>query len=367
MSSEDAVGLDINEQPDVEAGVSRDEAWTSYPIDELLIRNESRTVHDVLRRIDQGQFVMYPDFQRDLVWRRDKQSRLIESMMMRIPLPVFYLAEDQEGRMVVVDGLQRLSTFHDFVGNKFRLALPDREDLHGKQFRDLAPIHQNRIEDCNLILYIIDSKVPERARLDIFERVNGGEPLTRQQMRNSLYNGQATRWLKKEAGQDIFIQATGNSLRPRTMRDREFVNRFCAWELLSMGDIPDYPGHMDDFLASALSAMNRFIPSDFTRRFRRSMRNNFHVFGEHAFRKISIDRAGRSVINAAIWDVMSTGLARYSEGRVESRAEVLNGAFYGLMEDKDFWGSITYGTNSDNMVNIRFTAVNQMLYEVFGA
>lgn len=82
--------------------------WGDYPIDTLLIRCESRTVGDVLRRIEQGRFVMNPEFQRDFIWNEDKQSKLIESVLMRIPLPVLYLAENEQGRMIVVDGLQRL-------------------------------------------------------------------------------------------------------------------------------------------------------------------------------------------------------------------------------------------------------------------
>ena len=143
---------------------------------------------------------MDPDFQRDFIWPEDKQSKLIESVTMRIPLPVFYLAENEEGRMIVVDGLQRLSTFHRFVHDQLQLRLPERSELDRQRFSDLPPKLKNRIEDCNLIFYIIDSKAPDRARLDIFERVNSGEPLTRQQMRNSLFMGPATRLLKEASG-----------------------------------------------------------------------------------------------------------------------------------------------------------------------
>ena len=160
-------------------GSSEDSSLGEYPLDTMLIRNESRTVHDVLRRIGQGNYIMDPDFQRDFIWPTDKQSKLIESVVMRIPLPVFDIAENEDGKMVVVDGLQRLSTFRNFVNDGLALRLPDRPGLNGKRFSDLSPMLQNRIEDCNLTLYVIDAKAPERARLDIFERVNGGAPLTR--------------------------------------------------------------------------------------------------------------------------------------------------------------------------------------------
>ena len=237
-------------------GGDEDAGWGDYPIDTVLIRNEQRTVFDVVRRIDKGSFVMDPDFQRAFIWNEDKQSRLIESVLMRIPLPVFYLAEDDQGRMIVVDGLQRLTTFHRFLNNELKLKLPSQTELKGKYFKDLSPKLQNRVEDCNLVLYIVDTKVPERARLDIFERVNGGVPLTRQQMRNCLYMGGATRFLREEAATDLFKQATGGSLRSDTMRDREFVNRFCAFQLLDIGTYSN-TGEMDEFLARALKQMNQ--------------------------------------------------------------------------------------------------------------
>ena len=342
-------------------------SWGEYPLDELLIRNDHRTVHEVLRRIDQGRYVMNPDFQRDFIWPEDKQSKLIESVIMRIPLPVFYTAEDQQGRMIVVDGLQRLSTFRSFVNNQLKLRLPDREELNGKQFSNLPSKFQNRIEDCNLIFYIIDSKAPERARLDIFERVNGGVPLTRQQMRNCLFMGPATTFLKREAQSSEFLRATGGSLNQKTMRDREFVNRFCAFQLLGT---EGYRGDMDLFLAESLSRMNRMSRKELetlSEEHRRTLNNNLTIFGRHAFRKRSKWSDRRSVINASLWDVMSTGLSRYSERRIESSAGRLKSAIEELFEIEEFNNAITYATNGTPRVFARFKLSGRVLKELLGA
>ena len=342
-------------------------SWGDYPLDELLIRDDRRTVQDVLRRIDQQRYVMNPDFQREFIWPEDKQSKLIESVIMRIPLPVFYTAEDTEGRMVVVDGLQRLSTFRTFVNNKLKLRLPDREELHGKRFSELPPKFQNRIEDCNLIFYIIDSKAPERARLDIFERVNGGVPLTRQQMRNCLFMGPATNFLKRESKTNIFLKATGRSLNQKTMRDREFVNRFCAFQLLG----PDeYRGDMDLFLADCLIRMNKMQESDLEKlsvEHRRGLANNLTLFKRHAFRKHEPEQEWRSVLNASLWDVMSTGLSHYTEDRVKTCAGSLRQAIYRLLEDEEFNSAITYGTNATKRVRCRFEITLQRIEEILGA
>ena len=96
-------------------------SWGEYGLDSVFVRNENRSISDVIRRIDNKRYIMDPDFQREFVWPEDKQSKLIESCIMRIPLPVFYLAEAKDGRIVVVDGLQRLTTFHRFVKGHFRL------------------------------------------------------------------------------------------------------------------------------------------------------------------------------------------------------------------------------------------------------
>ena len=270
--------------------------------------------------------------------------------------------------MIVVDGLQRLSTFNRFVDGELPLRLRDQGELAGKRFADLSPKLQNRIEDCNLTLYIIDSKVPERARLDIFERVNSGEPLTRQQMRNSLYSGPGTRFLKQEAVTPLFLEATGWSLRTSSMRDREFVNRFCGFQLLPLDS---YRGEMDDFLADTLTRrMNKMKADELSRlsaEFQNGLYNNLIVFGEHAFRKHFEGQTRRSVINASLWDIMSTGLSRLPTSVVKSRADDLRDALHVLMDNDDFIASITYGTNATGRVNDRFRVASVMFREVFGA
>ncbi len=218
---------DGTQEPNIEGiGDAALDDWDDYPLDELAIRDERRTAEDVVRRIAQGRFVLDPDFQREFVWDEKKQSRLIESILMRIPLPVFYVAEDLQGRLVVVDGRQRLTTLQRFLTNKLFLQLPHRRDLNGLAFQELGVRLQNRVHDCQLLFYIIDHKVPERARLDIFERVNGGEVLTRQQMRNAIYCGPATNFLRDEASTELFIAATGRSLTLAKCRTASLLTGF---------------------------------------------------------------------------------------------------------------------------------------------
>jgi hypothetical protein len=346
----------------VEAG------WGDYPLDAVFVRTEPRTVGDVVDRIERRRYILDPDFQRDFVWLVPKQSKLIESCIMRIPLPVFYVAEAPDGRIIVVDGLQRLTTFYRFMRNQFRLtglgsSDPDvKHPLEGKLFKDLSVTLQERIADTPLTMYILDAKAPERARLDIFERVNSGEPLTRQQMRNALYNGPATNWLKEAAASPIFRNATGRSLNARTMRDREAINRFCAFKLLGPGT---YRGDMDTFLAQGLSALAGRTEAEraaLLKQFDETMALNAALFGEHAFRKsLSYGPgAARSVINISLFEVCAVTMADLNT-LTEVQEFSLRRAIVELLHDPQFANAITYSTNSTTQVRARFDRMEKAI------
>jgi hypothetical protein len=346
--------------------------WDDYPLDSVFVRTEQRTVGDVVRRIRADRYELNPDFQRDFVWSAEKQSRLVESCLMRLPLPVFYVAEAPDGRIIVVDGLQRLSTFRRFLDNELRLTFAERDDdgkpqnpLEGKRYNDLQLSLQERIEDSQLILYVLEAKAPERAKLDIFERVNSGEPLTRQQMRNCLYNGPATQWLKAAADSDDFLSATGRSLDRKRMRDREAINRFCAFHLLGYQNYRS--GDMDVFLAEALEQMNANSDdqrAELRRTFDRAMQNNFKLFGPHAFRKsILYPDGSRSVLNIAFFDVCSTLLRELDDERLQKFKDPLKEVISDLLRDDDFVYAITYSTNSRKPVWTRFEMMAAALDE----
>jgi hypothetical protein len=356
--------------PDVEGlEVSATDGWGDYPLDAVFVRTEPRSVADVVRRINNNRYILDPDFQRDFVWQPQKQSKLIESCIMRIPLPVFYVAEAEDGRIIVVDGLQRLTTFVRFLGNQFKLVGLASGDgssggshtLEGKLFKDLPLNLQERIQDTPLTMYILDAKAPERARLDIFERVNSGEPLTRQQMRNALYSGPATRWLREAAEGDPFRSATGQSLNPKTMRDREAINRFCAFKLLGRSHYTT--GDMDTFLAQGLVKLTSLTIQDHTtlrEAFDNAMTLNRQLFREHAFRKSLAAHdlaASRTVINISLFEVCAVTFSDIDQVMDATRRQRLKEAIVSLVRDNEFENAITYSTNSTMPVQVRFSAM----------
>jgi len=354
-NSEDIEGLDTSESI----------GWGDYPIDAVFFRKEQRTVSEVAKRIEAKRFILDPDFQREFVWSIRKQSRLIESCLMRVPLPVLYVAEAPDGRIIVVDGLQRLTTFVRYLKDEFGLnKLGDgKQDassgnpLLGKKFKELPLKLQERLEDTQLTLYILDSKAPQRAKLDIFQRVNSGEPLARQQMRNCLFNGPATQWLKKAVENKFFLKATGGGLSKKTMRDREAINRFCAFSLLGY---KQYKGDMDDFLAKCLKKMNEMGEKELdslAHAFHQSMKSNYELFRDHAFRKSLAKKnnmSARTVINIALFDVCSVTFSKIDPLIALNNVEKFRKMMIHRLSDGGFVDSITHGTNALRQVYARF-------------
>ena len=344
--------------PDDDAEVS------VYPLDDIMVRAETRTVAEVVRRIKADRFFMAPDFQRDFVWEPKKQSKLIESCVMRIPLPVLYVAEGTDGRIVVVDGLQRLTTFSRFLSDELALTgLGSGHPLNGKCFSGL-PIHlRERVEDTQLTLYILDRNAPQRARLDIFERVNSGSVLTRQQMRNAIYNGPGTRWLYDMSTEWAFLKATTGSLNAKTMRDREAVNRFAAFRVLGWESYGN--GDIDEYLARAIEHLNSASPktrSQLGEKFLLSMENNALLFGDHAFRKSLIEPLGqRSVINISLFDVLSCTLSDIPARVVSNAGDEISARIVSLVLNKEFEKAITLSTNSTIQVKTRFEMIENAL------
>ena len=133
--------------------------------------------------------------------------------------------------------------------------------------------------------------------------------------------------------------------------------------------IDQYKKDMDDFLAKSLEMMNKKSPEELGQlslRFRLGLQNNYDLFGRHAFRKHMPDQPDRNVINASLWDVMTTGLARFPESLVADRADTFRECFYNLLQNNEFSGTITYSPNSTKNVKKRFELADGIFKEVFG-
>ena len=273
------------------------------PYDPKLIRVDTKpfSIYQVIEMIRAEDIDLSPDFQREFVWLDiTRKSRLIESLLLRIPLPVFYLAQDEDGRFRVVDGVQRLTVIRDFVNNKFKLKnLEYLRDCEGKWYKNqnrpdedsLAQIYVRRIDQTQLFFNIIDPQTPEKVKYDIFRRINtGGKSLNRQEIRNCLERTHARNFIKKLAQSEEFLLATRHSISPTRMADNEIVLRFIAFYLLdhNLYGQTAYKGDMDAYLDNTADLLNKLSLKDLEIveiAFKQAMENAYFLFSERAFRK----------------------------------------------------------------------------------
>ncbi|MFB6806391.1 DUF262 domain-containing protein [Streptomyces sp. NPDC056387] len=352
------------------------------PFDPDLIEVQTRnpTVALLLNRIRRGTIDLAPDFQRRAgIWTLKAQSRLIESLLLRITLPTLYAAEGEEDTWAIVDGVQRLSTIARFVAPEDIAAEPLRltgleylTDFNGCTFGDLPGRLQTRIEETELVVLLIRRGTPEEVKFNIFARINtGGRALTRQELRHALIPGAARVFLEELALSDAFQQATSSSVAAERMSDREMCLRFLAFSLTP----PEayVVGDFDGFLREAMHHVNRLGSAGcdaLRERFLNAMDASFAVFGEHAFRKRFRGSTRRSPVNKALFEAQSVTLSGYTKSMIDllsERRPLVEEGFLGLMEDAAFFNAVSSGTGDVNKVKLRFSMLDDMFREVLGA
>lgn len=305
-----------------------DDGWRGAPFNPNLIDigSQTQSLSNIVAQIEENEIDLAPAFQRSAnLWDPVRQSRLIESLLLRIPLPAFYFdVEDVEDNALgirrsiwhVIDGLQRLCAIKNFVARasdgRECLRLQNLEFLHnleGLAFADLARPYQRIINETQLTVYLVKSRTPLNVKFNIFKRVNtGGMPLTQQEIRHALNQGVAADFLRDLAESREFIEATSHRVRSNRMLDREFVNRFLAFYLIDRQDDED----MDAYYCRALSVVSKQTSSqlaEIKRAFLESLKTIHHLFGKWAFCKL--DRYPKTKpINKVLFEVMTVSIAK---------------------------------------------------------
>jgi hypothetical protein len=366
-------GVELEQLVD-EEGEARDPGEISAPFrpENIKIETQTTTVDLLLSRLREEMIDLAPDFQRRAgIWTDVQQSRLIESLLLRIPISSFHMAQDEDDNWAVVDGIQRLTAIARFMEPEtvgmppLRLrGLDYLRDFHGDGYQDLTGRLKIRLRETQLVVHIIQQGTPEAVKFNVFARINtGGMPLKPQEIRHALIEGPVRGYLADLAEDPAFGEATGNSVSNERMSDREMVLRFLAFRLTDPAQHTQRD--FDQFLIDAMHLVNRLSAEQraaVALEFRRAMRCAKDVFGAHAFRKW---RGGKpkSPINKALFETVAVNLATLDdherESLVASRDRVLEG-FFGLMKDWDFDRAISVATGDTKKVRTRFTAMAEL-------
>jgi hypothetical protein len=245
------------------SGVEEDQIDEPYPFDaeKISISNKKISLSNVMRRLERG-LIRAAQLQRgENLWDIVRKSRLIESLMLKIPLPYFYAAATKNDELLIVDGLQRISAIKGYVlGNGFTLqSLEFLREFEGMKFKDLPERMRIRIEETELDFVIIDPDSPQAVQRNIFKRLNtGGLPLTEQEIRHALYYGPATDLLKELVETKEFQNAVDHRVNDSRMAAQELVLRFLAFAVMGIDEYRK-DDEMDSFLSDAMQMINSLI------------------------------------------------------------------------------------------------------------
>jgi Protein of unknown function DUF262 len=342
-----------------------------YDPDEINIFTKEPTIEQLLRRINEEALDLAPDFQRHAnIWKDDAKSRLIESILIRIPLPAFYIDATDEDKWLVVDGLQRLSALKQFMSDK-TLKLCGLEyllNLEDKTYDEIERRYQRRIEETQVTVYLIGKGTPPSVKHNIFKRINtGGLPMTPQELRHALNPGKATKFLAKLATSREFQQVTNLSkLRKMRMDDREFILGFLAFTLTSYQNYKD--NNRNVFLSRALFNINN-LPEEqlkvIEKNFKKAMIAALEIFGKSAFRKISQNQIKMYPINKALFECWSVNLSQLSDEQINilkhQKQNLIKKFIYYVDNDRDFLTSISQAADK---IEYRFRIIEQIINEV---
>ena len=337
--------------------------------EKIKVRTVNVVVDQIVSRLKYNEIDLAPNFQRKAgIWDKERQSRLIESLLLRIPIPVFYVAADKNERWSVVDGLQRTSAINDYVTGEFYLTkLEYLVNLNNCYYNDLPRSLQRRINETQLVMNIIEPGTPDEVMFNIFSRINtGGMALNGQEIRHALHPGPVRNYLEKLAKTSEFLNATNNSIKTDRMADRECILRFLAfhidpWEKYSANDLDGYLGDA----MKKINRMNSHRLDILTESFLKAMRAAFDIFGNDAFRKrYELNEERRNPINKALLETWSVELAHRSDKEIETlverKQEVTNQFILLMTSDQEFEKAISISTGDPARVKKHFLEIQQL-------
>jgi len=335
-----------------------------------------RSIFELYRQYQKGNLELRPEFQRLQVWDNSKSSRLIESVLLEVPIPVIYLSEESNSKYSVIDGQQRLNAFIKFLENNLRLSgLTILAELNGKRFQDIPKNLQDKFEDATIRIIEIKKESQSDVKFEIFERLNtGAVQLNAQELRNCIYRGRYNELLKGLSEDKDFQFLLGLKEPHHRMQDRELILRFFAFY---HNTHLKYTPSMKHFLNKEMERyrnLNEAEERDLTRIFKKSVRLSKTVFADKAFRRFvagsSKDPNGyweTRKINKGLFDILMFGFAMYEENQIVPNSDQIREELIWFMtHDLEFIDTITVTTDRKDKIHTRFDKWLSTLKEIAG-
>jgi hypothetical protein len=336
---------------------------------ELVTNSVDYNLDTLSQLVESGTIDLKPRYQRRFRWKEDRQSRLIESFLMNVPVPPIFLNEDSYGTYSVIDGKQRLTAIHQFMRGRLELTgLQVFSDVNGKTIDDIPKTLQNVIKTRPTIRAIIILRQSDTdIKFEVFQRLNtGGVKLNPQEIRNSTYPGPLNDLILDLSEAPQFHELLGISNKAKSkihqeMRDAELVLRYFAfrndWHAFEGG----IKSRLDHFMATNQRIAKRellVLKTDFL--------NTLEVvrscFGEHAFHRWQPERSNwRHQVLASLFDAQMLACRGLDPVKCSLRSSSIQKSFKSLFGLSEFRKSIDSATNTPSYFRYRIQAVYDLL------
>ncbi len=298
------------------------------------------------------------------MWNTKRASLLVESILLNIPIPVVYVAEDAQLRWTIVDGLQRLNSLLRFFDDEFKLAgLEILSELKGSRFSNLNPKAARILKNGIIRTIVITRDSHPEIKYDIFQRLNtGAVKLNEQELRNCLYRGTLNDLLKELSQYSPFLNCTGLRRPHKRFWDAELILRYFAISRSfdpRSGRVKGYPNKMKTFLNSFMQA-NQNADTKALDRFRSQFKETIDkvhgVFGAKAFRRATSDGSSDRRVNRALMDVVMSSFERQPASRIAGAKEQILKLYRQLPKrDPKFNEALLLGTSDTGKIQYRLT------------
>mgnify|MGYP002619735278 CR=1 FL=1 len=298
-------------------------------------QNIEYDLETLVKKIQKGIIKLNPDYQRNHRWDNQESSKLIESLILNIPIPTIYLSQDVDvdeevedgvSRYSVIDGQQRLTAIYGFMKNTYALeGLEVLQPLNEAYYKDLPPFLVRRLEERTIKCLRIDSTVDPQVKYDVFERLNSGAvQLESQELRNAVYRGKFNDLIKSLAKNEKFMKLLNINIKHvsednkvKKMQNVEYVLRFFAFDNY---EIANMKKSLKKFLSDQMDKFNSFDDKKLKKMSEHFLSVIDYIYdnmGEKAFAKYKVEDGKlklQSKFNAAVYDAL---IIAVSEGMRE--------------------------------------------------
>jgi len=335
----------------------------------VIIQPYDYAVRTLMDLVIEGDLRLDPDYQRQYRWDDAKASRFVESIVLNIPVPVLYLAEEIDGSFSVIDGQQRLTSLMRFLkpgelhslfpdGNIEELTLNGlkiRSDMNNKKYIDLGRVDRSAIAKRPIRCIVVLNESDSTLKFEVFERLNtGSASLTEQEVRNCIYRGSFNTLLKRLATNAKFREMIALSETFRnSMKDVELVLRMYAYSALT--EQTDYSGNYAEYLNNFIEN-NREISAARSQELESLFTSTVDLIYETlgpsvAFRKPS-DRLdahnanyAQNLINGAIYESQMIAVSRFITSGKNLSSNEIKERLLGAFVDNGYWACLFQGTS----------------------